>query len=77
MFDVHVPRFHTAAVVDDEIFPIGSGSSKKMAKKAAAAHALKIMYERGRNHLDAVNETAVSSSLLLLASLINVAFYVN
>jgi len=54
----HASRFHTAAVVDDEIFPIGSGSSKKMAKKAAAAHALKIMYERGRNHLDAVNETA-------------------
>lgn len=53
-------RFHTAAIVDGETFPMGSGSSKKNAKKAAAAQALKIMYDRGRKNLEAVNEVAVS-----------------
>ncbi|XP_035826682.1 uncharacterized protein LOC101845013, partial [Aplysia californica] len=54
----HASRFHTAAIVDTETFPIGSGSSKKNAKKAAAAHALKIMYERGRRNLEMCNEMA-------------------
>ncbi|XP_059161956.1 uncharacterized protein LOC131945021 isoform X1 [Physella acuta] len=54
----HASRFHTAAVVDGETFPTGSGSSKKNAKKAAAAQALKIMYDRGRKNLEVVNEMA-------------------
>ncbi|GFR67276.1 double-stranded RNA-specific adenosine deaminase [Elysia marginata] len=54
----HASRFHTAAVVDQETFPVGSGSSKKNAKKAAAAQALKIMYERGKRNLEVVNEMA-------------------
>ncbi|KAH9488909.1 hypothetical protein Btru_058640 [Bulinus truncatus] len=54
----HASRFHTAAVVDGETFPTGSGSSKKNAKKAAAAQALKIMYDRGRKNLEMVNEVA-------------------
>ena len=68
----HASRFHTAAVVDSETFPVGSGSSKKNAKKAAAAQALKIMYERGKRNLEVVNEMAVSPlslSLVLLSEL--------
>lgn len=54
----HASRFHTAAIVDNEKFLVGSGSSKKNAKKAAAAHALKTMYDRGKKNLETVNERA-------------------
>lgn len=53
----HASRFHTAAVVDGETFPAGTGTSKKNAKKVAATIALRIMYERGMTRLEDANKT--------------------